>query len=98
MSSPPRERYGNDDVRLIGRVRSQKAITPSDSEDLVDPRGGNAPTRAIKLDVAGTVNVLLEDDTTPVASDYAALIWHPMAAKRIYSSGTDSNLGIVGGW
>lgn len=67
------------------------AITPSDSTDLT------TPTRGIYVGVSGDLKVDLVGSGTVTFVGLAAGIIHPIAAKRIYATGTDSTdiLGVL---
>jgi hypothetical protein len=68
------------------------AITPSNSTDLT------TPTRGIYVGVSGDLTVdLVKGGTQITFVGLAAGIIHPIAAKRVYATGTDATdiLGIL---
>lgn len=64
-------------------------ITPSDSTDLSEV------TRAISLEVAGTLAIITQDGTTITIPGLAVGVLHPIGAQRVLSTGTTAT-GIVG--
>jgi hypothetical protein len=72
-----------------GPITRPFTITPADGTDV--PTG----TRAIYVGVAGDVSLLLLDNTTTVTLTLAAG-WHPIAMKRVRSTGTTAT-GLIGG-
>lgn len=71
-------------------ARTGFAVTPSDTVNI--PEG----TRGLYVGASGDVAVILLDDTTSVVfTGLAAGIIHPIAAKRVLSTGTTAT-GIVG--
>lgn len=90
--------YSNDNLSQIEGIRRVAAVTPSDTVDLADPAGAPRPARGLLLHEAGLVNVLLEDDSSPVVVFLVAGVWHPMAVQRVYSTNTDPGLVIRAGW
>lgn len=71
-----------------GPVTKPFAITPDNNTDL--PTG----TRVIYVGVAGDVSFVLLDGTTVTLTLAAG--WHPIAPKRVRSTGTTAT-GIIGG-
>ena len=83
-------RAGN--IRDAGKeVGTAFDITPSDGADLAQ-----GITRGLYLDVSGSVKVDMADSGTVTFVDLAAGICHPLRVKRVYSTGTDADLGIKG--
>lgn len=71
-------------------VRFGFAITPSDTKDLA------STTRAIYVGASGDLAVEWLDGGTSVLLDVASGVWHPMAVRKVLSTGTSAT-GLVGG-
>lgn len=70
-------------------VRGSFAITPHDTNELA------YITKYLLVDVAGVVKITFEDGTTDTIQ-LAAGVWHKIAAKIVWSTGTTAT-GIHGG-
>lgn len=68
---------------LSDPAQSVVAVTPNDGTDLP---GGIC--RAIYVGVSGDVSVAAANDSSPAVLKSLAVGWHPIAAKRIYSTNT----------
>lgn len=66
-------------------------ITPDDDTDL------DVCPRCLILDAAGTVTVDMLGSGTMIAVPLLAG-FNPIRPRRVYATGTDSSLTIVGGW
>jgi hypothetical protein len=68
------------------------AVTPSDTADVP-----LTVARGLYVGVAGDVSVILAENTAPVTiPGLAAGIWHPMAVRRVRSTGTTATGIVVG--
>jgi AAA+ ATPase superfamily predicted ATPase len=67
------------------------AITPNDSTNLANA------TKAIYVSEISTVKIDTINDQTITLSNLAAGVWHPIQAKKIYSTGTVAT-GLLGSW
>jgi len=86
--------FTNDSVikslKLLAGARKAFQLTPSDTVD--EPY----LCRAIHVNTDGTIRVLLADDTIPVdLRVYAGTVYN-IRVKRLYVTGTDSGMNIVG--
>jgi hypothetical protein len=71
-------------VQLIGsNAADAVAVVPSDTVDLA-----KVPTKGIYLGVSGDVKVTLSSGSTVTFTGLSSGVIHPIAAKRIYSTGT----------
>jgi hypothetical protein len=69
--------------------QSAAAITPNDTTDLA------RVTRGIYVATTGALKVDMADSSTVTFTGLAAGVIHPIAAKRVYATGTGAT-GIVG--
>lgn len=78
------------DLDTTQPTRQALTITPNDSTVF------DRPTRGLYIGVAGTIQVLHVDDTSPVtyATTVAGMVY-PWAVKKVYASGTTAT-SIVG--
>jgi hypothetical protein len=65
------------------------AVTPSDATDLT------LPIRYFMVTVAGTINVIFKDDTTPVTLTVLSGVQYYGLISRVRSTGTTAT-GIIG--
>lgn len=80
---------------LSSPVTQAFEVTPNNNDDFVQP------PRALWLNSAGTVRVIMldeESDANTLDFVLPAGCWHPMRVRRILATGTDTNLGIHGGY
>lgn len=70
-------------------AQSASSITPNDTTDLT------RVTRGIYVGASGTLKVDMADASTVTFTGLAAGMIHPIAAKRVYVTGTSAT-GIVG--
>lgn len=66
-------------------------VTPNDGTDLT------YPCRAVYVGVGGHVKYTAIDGGTVTLKNLAAGVWHPIAAKRIWTTGTTAT-DIVAGY
>lgn len=78
--------------QINGPVENGYAVTPSDSVDLTftntDGNTVTFTTRGIYLGASGDLKVDLERGGTVTFTGLSAGVIHPVAAKRIYATGT----------
>ena len=67
---------------LSSPAKKAFAVTPNDGADL------SVVARAIYVGSSGDLVVILADDTSTVTFSNIPVGWHPIRAKRIYSTGT----------
>jgi hypothetical protein len=69
-------------------------VTPDDTNDLP------FTTRAIFLQAAGNVSVIMAKDSVPITiSGLAVGVWHPLRVKRVRVTGTTVSAGnLLAGW
>lgn len=67
-------------------ARKAVAITPADGSDLTEY------TRGIYVGVSGDVKVDLVEEGTVTFVGLAAGVIHPIAAKRVYATGTSATI------
>jgi len=86
--------FTNDDIikslKLLAGARKAYALTPS---DIVDE---TYLCRAIHSNSDGTIRVLLADDTTPVDLKVVSGAVYNIRVKRLYVTGTDAGISIIG--
>ena len=80
---------GDPRLHIVG-IQDGFAVTPSDSVNLP------SVTRALLVDVEGSVRVTLISGTVLTIPRLAAGMWHPVYATRVHATGTTAT-GIVGG-
>lgn len=66
------------------------AVTPSDTDNLSQPGIG------LYVGVSGDVKVDTTDGFTITMVGLVAGVWHPIAAKKVYSAGTTATSILVG--
>ena len=97
--------YSNDGGKIMTHRRLAKEIIPAERITLITPSdtatidfaGIPMATRGISIVATGTLRVLTvhDEDVTIPDGALAAGVIHPMAVKRVYSTGTTAT-GIVG--
>jgi hypothetical protein len=60
---------------------SARSITPHDTDSV-------GSTRGLYVEVSGDVKVDMIDGTTITFPDLPAAVFHPIAVRRVYSTGT----------
>lgn len=55
-------------------------------------------TRAVYLGTSGTVKVTTANGQDVVLTNLAAGVWHPLRIRRVFLTGTDDSLNILGGY
>lgn len=73
----------------VGPARRAVSVTCSDSANLTDI------SRGLSVKTAGDYPIILADDSSSVTMYLTAGIVHPLAVKRVYSTGAASTSGVV---
>lgn len=74
-------------MRVDGSHQGGVAVTPSDTVNITFP-SGTSFSRAIRVNVAGTISLLMADGSTVTLANLAADFDHPYAIKRVNATGT----------
>jgi len=74
-------------IRTDGSHQGGLAVTPSDNVKIPFPSGTNY-SRAIRVDVAGSVSLVMADNSVVTLANLSADIDHPYAIKRVNATGT----------
>jgi len=84
------------DLNISASVVGSETLNYS-AADATPSRGGGV-TRALYLEVAGTVKCTFADGTVDTLVGLAAGMWHPMAITLLWKVGTTASLGIHAGY
>ena len=71
------------------------AVTPSDTDELANPGIG------LMIGVGGSIKVVTTGGSTVTLPNLAPGVWHPIAVKQVFSTGTDAAVladTILVGW
>lgn len=74
-------------IRVDGSYEGSVDVTPSDTDNVTFPNGTSV-SKAIYVDVTGDVKVVMADGTDALFTALPAAMFHPLAVKRVYSTGT----------
>lgn len=74
-------------TRTDGSHQGGVSVTTSDTDNITFPSNIQY-SRAIRVDVAGAISMVMADNSVVVLANVAADLDHPYAVKRINATGT----------